>query len=72
MPEPDDWHRFVFTNHDVTILFVAYLRRDFVGEDDKRIKFLFVSPDDIELFAPDACPNGLTDARVFRRPISIL
>src|SRR6516162_293778 len=38
-PEPDDWHRFVFTNHDVIILFLAYLRRDIVGEDDKRIKF---------------------------------
>jgi hypothetical protein len=50
-PEPDDWHRYVFTNHRVTILFVAYLRRDIVGEDDERIKFLFVSPDDIELFA---------------------
>jgi hypothetical protein len=50
-PEPDDWHRFVFTNHDVIILFVAYLRRDIVGEDDKRIKFLFVSPADIKLFA---------------------
>ena len=50
-PEPDDWYRFVFTSHNVTNLFVAYLRRDVVGEDGKRIKFLFVSPDDIKLFA---------------------
>lgn len=51
MPEPDDWHRFVFTNHSVMILFVAYLRRDVVGNGDKRIKFLFVSADDINIFA---------------------
>lgn len=50
-PEPENWHRFVFTNCDVTILFVAYLRRDIVEKDERRIKFLFVSPGDLELFA---------------------
>jgi len=41
-PEADDWHRFVFSNHAVTILFLAYLRRDIVKKDERRIKNLWI------------------------------
>jgi hypothetical protein len=50
-PEADDWHRFVFNNHAVTILFLAYLRRDIVKKDERRIKNLWVSPEEIKIFA---------------------
>jgi hypothetical protein len=50
-PEPDDWHHFIFTNHNVAILFVAFLRSDIVGNSVERIKSLFVSPDEVRIFA---------------------
>jgi hypothetical protein len=53
-PEPDDWHRFVFTKQAVTINFVAYLRKHIVKNDHGRVKILWVSPQEIRLFA-DHC-----------------
>ncbi|MBU6463178.1 MAG: hypothetical protein KGK01_01725 [Bradyrhizobium sp.] len=53
-PEADGWHRFVFTNHDVSILFEAYLRKDVVKKGANRIRRLWVSRDEIRLFA-DHC-----------------
>jgi hypothetical protein len=51
MPEAGDWHRFVFTDVVVTILFSAYLRKEIVDKDDRRIRKLWVSRDEIRLFA---------------------
>src|SRR5438067_10383220 len=50
-PESNDWHLFVFTNHDVAILFVAFLRSDIVGNSAERIRCVFVSPEEVKLFA---------------------
>lgn len=50
-PEPNDWHRFVFTNHNVAILFVAFLRTDIIGEEVSRIKYGLVSPAEVTRFA---------------------
>jgi hypothetical protein len=50
-PEPNDWHLFVFTNHSVAILFIAFLRSDIVGNSIERINFAFVSPDEVKLFS---------------------
>jgi hypothetical protein len=54
MPEADDWHRFVFTDVVVAIMFSGYLRKDIVDQDDSRIRRLWVSRDEIRLFA-DHC-----------------
>ncbi|KRR09981.1 hypothetical protein CQ12_06095 [Bradyrhizobium jicamae] len=50
-PQPTDWHDFIFTNHNVAILFVGFLLSDIVGSSVERIKFVFVSPDEVRLFA---------------------
>ena len=47
----DDWHRFVFTNVVVAILFGAYLRKEIVDKEESRIRRLWVSRDEIRLFA---------------------
>jgi hypothetical protein len=49
----NDWHRFVFTNHNVAIFFVAFLQSDTFGGSTStdRIRFLFVSPEEVKLFA---------------------
>ena len=54
MPQADDWHRFVFTDVVVAMMFSDYLRRDIVNQDDSRIRRLWVSRDEIRLFA-DHC-----------------
>jgi hypothetical protein len=50
-PEIEGWHRFVFTSHDVALLFVGYLESDVVGKNAERVRFVFVSPDEVRLFA---------------------
>ena len=49
-PEPNDWTRFVFTNHNVAILFVALLRAGIIGEEANRIKYGLVSPAEVMRF----------------------
>jgi hypothetical protein len=56
MPEADGWHRFVFTNHNVSTLFDAYLRTNVVKNDGKRIKRMSISPEEIGVFA-DHCTH---------------
>ena len=51
MPEADDWHRFVFTDVVTAMMFSGYLRKDIVDQDDDRIRRLWVSRDEIRLFA---------------------
>jgi hypothetical protein len=51
MPEPNDWHRFVFDKHDVAILFVGFLKSHVLGDSVERIKYGWVSPGEVKLFA---------------------
>ncbi|WP_454642130.1 AbiU2 domain-containing protein [Bradyrhizobium liaoningense] len=54
MPEPDDWHRFVFTNLVTAQMFGGYVNRDIIKQDEKRFRRRWVSSDEIRLFA-DHC-----------------
>jgi len=51
MPEAGGWHRFVFTDVVAAIMFSGYLRKEIVNQDDSRIRRLWVSRDEIRLFA---------------------
>ncbi|QPF91472.1 hypothetical protein [Bradyrhizobium commune] len=53
-PGPDEWHLFVFANHNVAILFVGYLRAEIVGKNTERVRAAFVSADEVGNFA-DHC-----------------
>ncbi|WP_027545223.1 hypothetical protein [Bradyrhizobium sp. WSM2254] len=53
-PEPDDWHCFIFTNHNVAILFVGYLRVEIIGKNVERARSAFVSAEEVRNFA-DHC-----------------
>jgi hypothetical protein len=54
MPEPDDWHRFVFTDLVTAQMFGGYVNRDIIKQDEKRFRRRWVSRDEIRLFA-DHC-----------------
>jgi hypothetical protein len=51
MPEANGWHRIVFTDVVAAIMFSAHLRTHVINQDDNRLKRLWVSRDEIELFA---------------------
>lgn len=51
IPESDDWHRFVFTDLVTAQMFGGYLSKNIVKHDDCRLKRLWVSRDEIRLFA---------------------
>lgn len=50
-PESDEWHYFIFTNYNVAILFVGYLKMEIVGKDTERVQPAFVSTDEVRNFA---------------------
>jgi hypothetical protein len=50
-PDTSEWHHFIFTNHDVALLFVVYLRSAIIGNNAERIKYVLVTPDEVTLFA---------------------
>jgi hypothetical protein len=43
-PDTSEWHHFIFTNHDVALLFVVYLRSAIIGNNAERIKYVLVTP----------------------------
>lgn len=51
VPEGGGWHRFVFTDVVVAMMFGDYLRKSVINQDEHRIRRLWVSRDEIRLFA---------------------